>query len=394
MNQWWKNKNVWGFGLSSFLSDFSHEMATAILPTFVQELAGTHYAPQFMGLISGIANSIASLIRLGAGRLSDQLEHRKTLTLIGNSLVGIFIPLLGTAHTLFLVSFYQTVAWIGRAILGPARDTLLAASVTFHDYGKAFGLHRSLDTLGAIMGPLTASFFIAYYAPSTIFFIAAIPAFFSFLSLLFFTYDIPSRHKERRSFSLSFKDLPSAFLYFAGVILLFGLGNFNKTLLLLRTQECISSPTGLTASTIIVLYALLNSIRALSESFIGALADRTNKQYLLAFLGFGLFGVLSLGLVVPIPSLWFLLPLFIVAGISTATTTVVIKVQTALLLPTHMQGIGFGIIQATEGIAVLFSNLIIGFLWSQFSAELAFSYAALTSFSATLLLLFTKIEQK
>lgn len=387
MKQWWKNKNVWGFGVSSLLSDFSHEMATSIMPTFIQELAGAHYAPQFMGLVSGIANSSASLIRLAAGRLSDKLKHRKPMILLGNSLLGIFVSLLGTAHTLFLVSLYQTLAWTGRAILGPARDTLLAASVSLHNYGKVFGFHRSLDTLGALIGPLVASLLISFYKPSTIFFLCAIPALVSFLSLLFFTYDIPTT--KRLSSSIKLRDFPPSFLYFAGIIFLFGLGNFNKTLLLLRVQESIS-PAGFTSRTVLVLYAFLNGIRALSEPIIGLLADRSNKHHLLALLGFCLFGILSLALIAPLPSLWLLVTIFGLAGISAATIKVITKVQTATLLPAHMRGTGFGVIQAVEGITVLFSNLIIGFLWSHFCPELAFSYAAFTSFSAAFFLFFSK----
>lgn len=379
MQQHWLTKNVLGFSLASFFSDFSHEMATAILPSFISSLTGTHAAPQALGILSGVANAFSSLIKVGAGMVSDSLIYRKPLIIIGNSMVGIFITLLGTTHTVAAATLYQTLAWIGRAILGPARDSLLTLSTSKSHYGKIFGFHRAMDTLGAIIGPLTAAFLLLYLSPSSIFLIAGIPAACSLASIFFLVTDIP--HPTKVHYYNTFNKLPFSFIIFLGTIFIFGLGNFNKTLLLLRMQGSVASPI---TSFIIMLYTLLNISRALSEYVIGYLADKVSRKYLLA-VGFFLFALLSGTLIYPHPHPLFIILIFIGAGISTAIVKVVTKVYTATLLSSSMQGTGFGLLEATHSISELCANLTVGFLWTHVSASIAFSYATLLTLVATIL---------
>src|ERR1700722_17914522 len=180
----WLKENIFGFGLTSFFNDFSHEMTTAILPAFIQQLIGASHAPLALGLISGISDASASFIKVWAGIIADRLKRYKLFLIIGYGLTPLFVGIIGTANYLWQITVYKTIAWIGRGMREPVRDAWITQIVDQSNYGQAFGFVRALDTLGAIMGPLVAFFALKFYALSTIFLISFIPGIFSVLSLI------------------------------------------------------------------------------------------------------------------------------------------------------------------------------------------------------------------
>src|SRR5713101_3653691 len=155
----WLNRNVIGMGFTSLLSDAGHESATAVLPAFLSIIGAS---PIALGVIEGMADAVASFVKLGAGWYSDRVGQRKPVAVAGYFLTGVAKALFAFAWIWPLVLVGRVLGWFGRGIRGPLRDAMLAESVSPEDTGKAFGFHRAGDTLGAILGPLLAVLIIGY----------------------------------------------------------------------------------------------------------------------------------------------------------------------------------------------------------------------------------------
>ena len=155
----WLNKNMIGFCSASFFGDWCHEMTTGILPMFVAQLVGSTYAPIAVGTIQGFADASATITKLLSGWLADRVPYYKPFLIVGYGLAGIFLALIGTAHSIIAVFVYKVGAWFVKGIREPMRDTWIAKIVPPVLYGRAFGLQRAWDTLGALIGPLTVFFY-------------------------------------------------------------------------------------------------------------------------------------------------------------------------------------------------------------------------------------------
>src|SRR5436309_9630234 len=151
--QSWLNRTVLGVGLTSLFSDWSHETATAILPAF---LAAIGAGPAWLGAIEGIADGLSSFTKLAAGHYTDRLKRRKPLAVFGYAFTALATASFAFATHAYHVLFGRAAAWLGRGVRSPAKKALLAADVEPGAYGRAFGLERLMDTVGAIAGPLTA----------------------------------------------------------------------------------------------------------------------------------------------------------------------------------------------------------------------------------------------
>ena len=149
----WLNRTMLGIGLASLCSDWSHEIATAVMPAF---LATMGVAAAWLGLIEGVSDGLASFAKLGSGYYTDRLQRRKPIAVIGYLVTGFGTAAFGLATTAWHVLLARACAWLGRGVRTPVRKALLAASVTRETYGRAFGFERMMDTLGAIVGPATA----------------------------------------------------------------------------------------------------------------------------------------------------------------------------------------------------------------------------------------------
>jgi MFS family permease len=386
----WLNKNILGFGLASLLSDMAHETALALLPAFLTTLSGPLQAPQLLGIISGISDALASFSHIIFGILSDRWYIRKPFIVIGYALQGLLVGLWGFAPSGKFILLNKSIAWIGKGLREPARDALIAESVDKKYYGRAFGFHRSMDTLGAIIGPLMGWGLISFFSLRTLFLLTLIPSLGSVLAIIFLTHDV-SRSKIAHSLSEpinSLKTLSSAFFYFASIMFIFSCGNFNRTLLMLYTQNTLSGNYAFITTTgfVLLLYTLFSSVRFVAEYSIGWLSDYSRKNYLLAFGGFGVFGIMNFFLLLPFKSLSFFIFLFVLAGISAATIKSLGKSYAAHLLVTH-KATGYGFLTMLEGIGSLISSLVVGALWSYISPLASFLYAALLSLTACVLFL-------
>jgi len=387
----WLNRNVIGFCSASFFGDWCHEMGTAILPMFIAQLIGAAYVPFALGIIQGLSDAISTIAKLFSGWLADRVPFYKPYLIFGYGSVGIFLAMIGTAQSVGAVLFYKTIAWFGRGLREPMRDTWIANIVPSAFYGRAFGLQRSWDTLGALAGLLTVFLLLKVNVSlSSIFFISIIPGMCAALSIIFLTSEekreIPLH--QQPFFIEQLKMLPSEFISFLWIIFLFGLGNFNQTLLIYRVQMLLGQENSFVVATAsgVLLYAFFNIIRAMSEFGMGTLSDYVNRKLLLAVFGFGFFGITAVGFMIQTTHVWFWLVFFGCAGLSAGTVKALEKAHAAYILPPDIRGTGLGVLQSLDGIGDLLSSLVVGFLWSAFSPVIGLMYAAVLSFMAMILL--------
>ncbi|MEM3623594.1 MAG: MFS transporter [Candidatus Bathyarchaeia archaeon] len=384
----WLNRNVAAMGFTSLFSDASHEMATAALPSFITELVGAASAPQILGLITGLSDASSSFVKTFSGWLSDRLRRRKPLVVLGYLLTGLFVGIIGFARSWVEIFVYRVLAWMGRGTREPPRDALLADSVDKRFYGHAFGFHRAMDTLGAILGPLLAFLLISWLGLRNVFFLSLIPGSLAVLVIAIGVKESIRKPEAKRGFFWHMKSLPKDFRVFVFIMFVFGIANFNRTLLLLRVQEVLTPLSGviIAVSASILLYMVRNIAQALADYGIGSLSDKLGRKSLLAFFGFLLFGITSLGFVYA-TDIYFFIFLFVLSGISAATYTALEKAYAADLLPSNIRGTGYGVLQTIDGIGDFISSFVVGTIWALVSPELSFVYAALLSFASALLLL-------
>ena len=385
----WLNKNIFAMGLTSFFSDFGHEMATAVLPMFLVSVGGS---AALLGVIEGIADASVSFMKLLSGWYSDYIGKRKLFAVIGYFLTAVGVGSFFLAFSWIQVLISRVIAWLGRGIREPARDALLVDSTEPKYYGRVFGFHRGMDTLGAIIGPALVFLLIKSMPLRSIFLVALIPSILSFLIITLFV-------KERNKISNdppmrligSIKLLPSKFRFFLVAVGIFGLGNFADSLLILRATQLLTPVKGVivAGSLAILLYTLHNVFYAVFSFPIGAAADRIGKKKLLS-LGYFLTGVTSLGFIFNTANLVYLGLFFLLAGIAIAITDALERTVAADLLPERLRGTGYGTLATINGIGDLGSSTVVGFLWTAISPVAGFGYGAIMTILGGLLLAIPK----
>lgn len=380
----WLDRNILGLGLASLFSDWNHEMATAVLPAFLTGVLG---APAFaLGLIEGVADGISTIFRLAAGWGSDRLGRRKGLAMLGYVLTSFSKAAFAFATTWPQVLGGRTAGWIGRAIRSPVRDSLLAESTEPATVGRAFAFHRTLDTVGAILGPLTATLLVAHVSLRTIFLVSLLPGLAAVLAMGLMVREKP-REPDRRHPWHSLRELPRGFRRFLAPVGLFGIANFAPTLLILRAQDLLASLHGAAAASGIAigLYTFSNAVYALVAYPVGMLADRIDKRAILAA-GFALFGVVYAGFAAAGSQLAALALLFALAGIGLAIVEAVQPALASQLIHEHQHSVGFGAMSAVDGLGDFLSSTAMGALWTLLSPATGFLAACALALLAALLL--------
>jgi MFS family permease len=232
------------------------------------------------------------------------------------------------------------------------------------------------------------------YSLSSIFLFAFIPGLCAVLSIALITTEEKREYHdvEKKTFFSTIKQLPPEFLFFLGVMFLFGCGNFNSALLIYRVQELWGYEHSAIVATVhgVALYAFFNIVRAISEFGIGTLSDYVNRRMLLAILGFGFFGIAAFGFMVKTTSVWFWLFFFGCAGLSAGTVKVLEKAYASYMLPDNVRGIGLGVLQSVDGVGDLVSSVVVGVLWAWGSPTIGLMYAAVLSSMAMILLIIKK----
>ena len=381
----WLTRNIAAIALLSLFSDMSHEMVTAVLPFFVISIGGTAAA---LGLIEGVSDFIASVAKIGISYYSDKIGRRKPILVAGYALTAVKgVMAFATAVSTVLV--IRTFAWLGRGMRGPVRDALLAESVAPEYTGRAFGLHRAADTLGAILGPAVAlgllSLAVSY---RNIFLVSLIPGAVTLFIVLFMVQDRPGLTGHGKTLMQSLRALPTEFRRFVAAVGVFGLGNFGHTLLILRAQELLAPTWGTERADAwaLGLYVLFNAVYAAGSYPAGVWSERLGKRRVLG-LGYLLFAVMCVGFLVVDGSIPGLAVLFAVGGLYVAFVDAMEGALAADLLPPQVYGTGYGVLGTVNGLGDLLSSTIVGFLWVRVSVASGFVYAlVLTALGGILLL--------
>lgn len=404
----WLNRNVLGMGLTSLLGDICHEMATSILPQFMQAIGASAAA---LGFIEGVADGLSSFVKLGAGYHSDKIGHRKTWTVIGYGLTAIAKAVFAFAFAWPLILLGRAVGWLGRGIRGPLRDAILAASVSPQDRGRAFGFHRAGDTLGAIIGPLAAfgllSFVSAHqtilksfghWFPSLagsaggafriIFLLTLAPGLLSVMTMAF----LVTEKKRTPNHGLRFwgavrQAMPKDYRSFLLGVGLFGIADFAPTLMILRATTVLEPQMGiLEASRLATLFYLFRNIVYSAASYpIGHFSDRFSRTRYLA-VGYGIAVLSFLGFVFAIPSVIWFLVFFGLAGIFIAWEDTIEGTAVRDYVDEDLAGTAYGVLGVVNGVGDLVSSLVVGLLWTYIGASWGFGYAVIIGLAGTILM--------
>lgn len=352
----------------------SHEMATALLPMFLTTMGGTAAT---LGLIEGVSDAASSITKLWMGYYSDKIGKRKPIVVAGY-LVTALKGLLAFTTNWHQVLVIRAVAWMGRGARGPVRDALIVDLLEPVYYGRAFGFHTAMDTIGAIIGPAIALALIGILSYRQIFLISLIPGFMSVACFVFLVKEKRKKHHEHEDvkFWKNIDNLPLNFKLFVLSAGIFGLGNFAHTLLILRAVEILTPEYGgvVANSTAIGLYTLHNLLYAGFAYPAGILSERLGKRTLLG-IGYLLFALMCLGFILAPPKLWAMIILFSLAGIYIALVDSMERALAGDLLPVHLRGTGYGVLSMVNGIGDLVSSLVVGLLWAKVAPLTGFVYA-------------------
>ncbi|MGA2482087.1 MAG: MFS transporter [Candidatus Acidiferrales bacterium] len=384
----WLNRTVLGVGLTSLLSDWSHETATAVLPAF---LAAIGAGPAWLGVIEGTADGFSSVAKLIAGHYTDRLRHRKPLAIAGYAVTAFATASFALATHAMHILTGRAVAWLGRGVRTPARKALLAASVPPGAYGRAFGLERLMDTLGAVLGPLTALWLLEHTAHNyrRVFWWTLLPGLAAVLCFWLFVRERRTTAAVPRTFWRNLSTLPGPFRRFLVGVGVFGAGDFSHTLLIMYATRQLAPQIGYAgaASIAIGLYTLHNVFYAGSAYASGWMGDRVRRRNLVLAAGYGLAGFTAVLLTLGSHRLWLLVVIFVLAGVFVGTEEALEDSLAAELVPREQHGMAFGTLAAVNAVGDFVSSILVGVLWRVFSVQVAFTASALLFFAGAGLIL-------
>ncbi len=373
----WLNATVLGISLASLFSDWSHEMATAMMPAF---LATIGVAAAWLGIIEGVADGVSSFAKMGSGFLTDRLPRRKPIAVVGYIVTAMGTASFALATNAWHVLIARTGAWLGRGVRTPVRKALLAAAVTPDTYGRAFGLERMMDTVGAIVGPVTAYalFRASHHNYSAVFAVALVPGLLAAAVIAVLVQEKRRTAVPHISFGERLRFLPARYRRFLLAAGLFGAGAFAHTLLiLLATQKLTPFYGNARAASIAVALYILHNVFYAAFSYIGGwLADRFPKNRLLAG-GYTLAAVMTLSIIMLPAGLWTMAFIFVLGGIQIAVEETLEDSFCAELVSADHHGMAFGVLATVNGIGDFISSSIVGILWSVAGTTVAFGYSTI-----------------
>lgn len=380
-------RNVFYLGLVSLFTDLSTEMIYPLLPLFLSVTLGVDKA--FIGLIEGIAESSASVLKVLSGWMSDRLKRRRLLVSIGYSLSTLAKPLFAISRTGSQVLTIRLVDRIGKGIRTAPRDALIADSSKKQRIGRSFGFHRAMDTLGAVFGPLIAFRLLPLFKNDyrTIFWLSFIPAIIAVLIILRFVQErVAPPSPEPTPFT--FGALGRDFKTFVLIATIFALGNSSNAFLILRAQSL-----GISARMILLLWVLFNIVYASSSIPGGILSDRIGRRSTI-ILALFFYSLIYFGFAYAFKSLhmWIL---FASYGLYYGLSEGVMRAYVADLVSPQFRATAYGVFHTAIGLAAFPASILMGALWQFYSAKVAFSLGAgLALVAASLFLLLLKKEEK
>lgn len=371
----WRNSTVVGFSLASLFSDASHEMATAVLPLYLRHLG---LGAEVLGLIEGVADLSGSSAKWLSGAAGQRLRRKKALAAAGYAVTTVCVGAFSLVTRVVPFLILRTIAWAARGFRGPLRDTLMADSVDPASYGKAYGLERAGDMIGAVIGPLAAVGLLALGTSlPRIFLWTLLPGFGAALAVVLLVRDQPG-DDDARARPLR-PALPGRYWAFLGAVVLFGMGDFSRTFLIFEAASRL--PAGAAPALLsipVLLYVGHNMVSGLATFPAGALTDRWpyGRTLLLGYvLGLGF----NLGLALLPRGIGWLIPLFVVSGVYIAIEETVEKATAARMIPAAARSYALGMLATANAVGDLVSSLLTGFLLDHGGRAWAYGTAAVFS---------------
>ena len=373
---------VWMLGFVSLLNDSASEMIYPLVPLYLSAvlMAG----PRTLGLIEGLAEATASLLKLFSGVVVDRTRRTRPWLVIGYGLATVGRPLIAVTTSWVGLLVIRLSDRIGKGLRSSPRDALLAASIAPSQRGLAFGLHRALDNAGAVVGPLTAAILLGFGVPlQHVFVIALLPG---LLALgLTLALKEPDRAAAgplpaRAPFDWRLRDLPVPYRRYLAAVALFTLGNASNMFLLLRAREL-----GLPEAQVPLLWAAVSFIAAVLSTPLSAWSDRIGRSRLITA-GWTAYGLFYLGMGLAPRSGAVLLVLFACYGIFMAATEGVEKALVADIAPPERRGTAYGWFNLVSGACLLPASAIFGVLYESIGPASAFAFSAACAFGAAALL--------
>ncbi len=385
-------RNVFALSFVAFLNDASSDIIYPLLPAFLALSLGA--TPFAIGLIEGFAESVASILKLFSGYLSDKFDKRKLPVFLGYSLAAIMRPMLAFVTSWPQVLVVRMADRIGKGVRGAPRDALLAGSVPPENRGLAFGFNRAADHLGAVVGPVLAFILLSYIAtdpqsPTTpeyqqVFLYASVPVAIGLFVIVFFVREEKPNGDEidRMPIKFSLSQFDGNYKRLLFVVALFTLSNSTDAFLLLRAEQ-----SGVTPAMLPLLWMVLHFSKVFFSLLGGDLSDKVGRRSLIVA-GWLIYAAVYIGFAF-VDAAWHAWALFVIYGAYFGMTEGVEKAFVADLVPEEKRGTAYGFYNLFYGITVFPASLLFGLLWNQFGAPAAFTVSACISVLSAALLLLT-----
>ncbi|MBL0100288.1 MAG: MFS transporter [Saprospiraceae bacterium] len=363
-------RTIWVLSIISLLTDTASEMLYPIMPIYLKSVG---FSIMLIGILEGIAEATAGLSKGYFGKLSDVSGRRVPFVQLGYTLSAISKPMMALFVFPLWIFLSRTMDRIGKGLRTGARDALLSDESTAATKGRVFGFHRSMDTIGAVLGPVIALIYLYYYPQDykTLFLIAFIPGLLA-ICATFYLKDNRHQHSATDlkisffSFLKYWKSSPAAYRQLVVGLLCFTLFNSSDVFLLLKAKE-----SGLNDTVVIGIYIFYNLIYALFAFPVGILADKIGLKSIF-IVGLFLFSVVYFGMALPFTSPFFYMGLFFLYGIYASATEGISKAWISVITDRKETATAIGTYAGLQSICTMFASTITGFIWYQYSATAAF----------------------
>jgi len=388
------SRNVLAFGLTSLFNDVATEMAYWVLPAFLVSIGA---GPAQLGVIEGVAESVASFVQLFAGYLTDHISRRKPIVVGGYFVANAVKPLLALVTSWGQVLAIRFADRFSKGIRSVPRDVMVAEST--QELGSAYGLIQSLDSAGAVIGPLAALLLLPHYGLRTVFLAAAVPGFFCVAAAFFGIQETKATHaaaqlaqtagqsakQTRPKPKPSVRSLPPAFYFLVCAVTLFSLGNSSDMFLVLRAGS-----VGIAATRAPLLGLIFNVTYTLFSWPAGILSDRISRRAIAAS-GYLVFAAVYFvfGLAPSQPAIWIAMGSY---GLFYALTNPVLKSLVVSSVPSEIRGRALGIYAFITSSAILLASILTGELWKYFGARVPFFLSTALALAAAVLLILSGIK--
>jgi MFS family permease len=371
-------RNVTALGVVSFFTDFSTEMVLGVLPLFIVSSLGASKA--ILGVIEGSSELTSYAFRMVSGSLSDKVGKRKIFVIAGYSLSTITKPFFAASSgwlDAFVVRFGDRM---GKGLRTAPRDALIADSVQESRAGKAFGLHRTIDQIGAIIGPVAAFALLQFMDIRGIFLISLIPGAIAVLILVFFVKEVAIKRSVTRTNILSNIDrvirANRPFVLLLIITGIFGIGAFNFSFILLRASDL-----GIADNFIPLVYATINVAHTTVGIPSGILADKVGKEKVL-IIGYSVFALSTALMLLFSENTFYAYILAAIFGLYMGVSETVQRAVVPKYVVSELRGTAYGLYNVIIGTTFFVANVIFGFLWDNYSLDIAVSYSIIMTVAA------------